>query len=57
MTPPLTPPHDVVAGAAARLEAAQDASDAERLRVLDELYAGLEAELEKDFEQAGPARR
>ena len=57
MTSPLVPPQDVVAGAAARLEAAQDASDQERLRVLDELYAGLEAELEKDFEQAGPAGR
>jgi hypothetical protein len=57
MTSPLVSPQDVVAGAAARLEAAQDASDQERLRVLDELYAGLEAELEKDFEQAGPAGR
>lgn len=57
MTTPLTPPHDVVAGAAARLQAAQDASDRERLRVLDELYAALEAELDKDFEQAGPAGR
>ncbi len=68
MTSPLTPPHDVVAGAAAWLEAAQDATDQERLRVLDELYAGLEAELERemafpppaepqDFEQAGPAGR
>ncbi|HEV2754872.1 MAG TPA: hypothetical protein VG318_03725 [Actinomycetota bacterium] len=57
MTSPLTPPHDVVAGATARLDAAQDASDQERLRVLDELYAGLEAELEKDFEQARPPGR
>lgn len=54
---PDTTSEDVVAGAAQRLVAAQDASDQERLRVLDELYAGLEAELEKDFEQAGPARR
>ncbi len=68
MTTLPTPPDDLVAGAAARLEAAQDASDVERLRVLDELYAGLEAELERemafprpagpqDFEQAGPAGR
>ena len=56
MTTPL-PHQDLVAGAAGRLEAAQDASDAERLRVLDELYAGLEAELEKDFGQTGPAGR
>lgn len=57
MTTPF-PHEDLVAGAAGRLEAAQDASDQERLRVLDELYAGLEAELEKDFfEQAGPAGR
>ncbi|HEX2057239.1 MAG TPA: hypothetical protein VHI71_02625 [Actinomycetota bacterium] len=56
MTTPL-PYDDPVAGAAARLEAAQDATDQERLRVLDELYAGLEAELEKDFGQAGPAGR
>lgn len=54
----LTPePADVVAVSAARLEAAQDAPDLDRLRVLDELYAGLEAELEKDLEQAGPAGR
>ena len=62
------PQHDVVATAGARLEAAQDASDRERLRVLDELYAGLEAELEREmalphsaepqgFGQAGPAGR
>jgi hypothetical protein len=68
MTTPLTPPHDVVGGATARLDAAQDAGDQERLRVLDELYAGLEAELEKemafpppagpqDLEQAGPSGR
>ena len=57
MNSPLLPNHDVVAAAAGRLEAAQDASDQERLRVLDELYAGLEAELEKDFEQARPAGR
>lgn len=61
-------PYDVVAGATARLEAAQDASDRERLRVLDELYAGLEAELEREmalphaagpegFDQAGTAGR
>ncbi|MDQ3952852.1 MAG: hypothetical protein M3279_07830 [Actinomycetota bacterium] len=56
MTTPL-PHQDLVAGAAARLEAAQDATDQERLRVLDELYAGLEAELERDIEQAGPAGR
>ena len=56
MTTPL-PSDDLVAGAAARLEAAQDEGDLERLRVLDELYADLEAELEKDFEQAGPAGR
>ncbi len=56
MTTPL-PNEDLVAGAAARLQAAQDASDQERLRVLDELYAHLEAELDKDFEQAGPAGR
>ena len=56
MTTPL-PHEDLVAGAAARLEAAQDAADAERLRVLDELYAGLEAEFDKDFEQARPAGR
>jgi hypothetical protein len=60
--------HDLVARAAGRLESAQDASDQERLRVLDELYADLEAELERemayptsagpqDFEQAGPAGR
>jgi hypothetical protein len=60
--------HDVVATAGARLEAAQDVSDQERLRVLDELYAGLEAELERemavrhpveprDLGQAGPAGR
>ena len=60
--------HDVVATAGARLEAAQDASDRERLRVLDELYAGLEAELEREMTlphsaepqglgQAGPAGR
>ena len=48
---------DFVAASAGRLQAAQDASDQERLRVLDELYAGLEAELEKDFGQAGPAGR
>lgn len=58
---------DVVAGAAGRLEAAQDSSDQERLRVLDELYAGLEAELERemafpppgsqDLEQTGPPGR
>ncbi|MDQ3957114.1 MAG: hypothetical protein M3273_02205 [Actinomycetota bacterium] len=47
----------VVASAAARLDAAQDATDEERLRVLDELYSSLEAELEKDFGQAGPAGR
>lgn len=57
-THPATPDvGDVVATSAGRLEAAQDLSDLERLRVLDELYAGLEAELEKDFEQAGPAGR
>ncbi len=56
MTTPLSH-DDLVAGAAGRFEAAQDASDQERLRVLDELYADLEAELEKDFEQAGPAGR
>ncbi len=56
MTTPL-PHEDLVAGATGRLDAAQDASDQERLRVLDELYAGLEAELDKDFEQAGPAGR
>ena len=65
MTKPL-PHEDLVAGAAGRLDAAQDASDRERLRVLDELYADLEAELERemafppsarpqDFEQTGPA--
>lgn len=59
---------DLVAASAGRLEAAQDAGDVERLRVLDELYADLEAELEKemsfpssaeaqDFEQTGPAGR
>ncbi len=64
----MTTPEDFVAATASRLEAAQDASDQERLRVLDELYAGLEAELERemafppsaepqDFEQAGPAGR
>lgn len=62
------PQQDVVATAGARLEAAQDASDQERLRVLDELYAGLEAELEREMTlphsaeprglgQAGPAGR
>lgn len=56
MTTPL-PQEDLVAASAGRLEAAQDLSDQERLRVLDELYAGLEAELEKDLEQAGPAGR
>ena len=54
----MTFPHDdPVAGATGRLDSVQDASDQERLRVLDELYADLEAELEKDFEQAGPAGR
>ena len=68
MTTPL-PPDDLVGGAAARLEVAQDAGDQERLRVLDELYADLEAELERelaaippsaepqDLEQTGPAGR
>ncbi len=67
MTTPL-PQDDLVSGAASRLEAAHDANDAERMRVLDELYADLEAELERemafppsagsqDFEQAGPAGR
>ena len=67
MTTPL-PHQDLVSGAAARLQAAQDATDQERLRVLDELYAGLEAELDRDvglphsaepedFGQAGPAGR
>ena len=51
------PHEDLAAAAAGRLEAAQDASDQDRLRVLDQLYADLEAELEKDFEQAGPAGR
>lgn len=61
MTTPL--PHagpngpDLVTAAAGRLDAVQDASDQERLRVLDELYADLEAELDKDFGQAGPAGR
>ena len=56
MTIPL-PHEDLVAGAAGRMDAVHDASDRERLRVLDELYADLEAELEKDLEQAGPAGR
>lgn len=56
MTTPLSH-DDFVAAAAGRLEAVQDATDQERLRVLDELYAGLEAELEKDLGQAGPAGR
>jgi hypothetical protein len=66
MTTPF-PHEDLAAAAAGRLEAAQDASDQDRLRVLDELYADLEAELEKEmafppaagqgFEQTGPAGR
>ncbi len=57
MTSPQSSHEEVVSAASARLDAAQDSSDQERLRVLDELYAGLEAELEGDFEQTGPARR
>ncbi len=67
MTHPL-PHEDLLSGVAGRLEAAQDAGDQERLRVLDELYADLEAELGRemafppgaepqDLEQAGPPGR
>ena len=56
MTTPF-PHDDLVVAAAGRLEASQEASDQERLRVLDELYADLEAELERDFEQTGPPGR
>ena len=52
-----TPSSDLTSRAAERLQAAQDANDEERLRVLDDLYGDLEAELERDLEQARSAGR
>ena len=38
------------------LERAREGSDEARLAVLDELYRSLEAELERDLDQAGSSR-
>ena len=39
------------------LERAELETDPERLRVLEEVYESLDAELERDVEQASPPRR
>ncbi len=38
------------------LQAADVQGDEVRLKTLDDLYASLEQELERDLDQAGPAR-
>jgi hypothetical protein len=43
--------------ASSGVEAAEDASDEDRLRVLEDLYQTLEQELDRDVDETGPAGR
>lgn len=51
------PAGDAVEAATARLDEAEAAGDPARLKVLDDLYASLEGELDRESDQAGSPRR
>ncbi len=56
MTTPQRDPQQILAAAASDLERAEVSDDATRLNTLEDLYQGLESELEGDVDQAGTAR-
>lgn len=57
MTEIKDPGRDPLEVASSELEAAEEAGDDERLRILESLYESLEKELDRDVDQTGSARR
>lgn len=49
-------PNEMTEQVRSDLQAADIQDDEARLKTLDDLYASLERELERDLDQAGPAR-
>lgn len=50
-------PQDAVEAANELLDETESSDDLARLKVLDDLYASLESELDRENDQAGPPRR